>query len=96
MPPIEPSFDYYSELGVSPSANSEVLRAAYRRQALANHPDKNQETDSTEKMKRVNEAYDTLKDPRKRKDYDFLRSKSVIVDTTEQKREVPRSKLFSR
>jgi len=75
MPPYRPSFDYYSELGIASSASPEVLKTAFRCLALTNHPDKNPGTDTTTKMKRINEAYDTLKDSQKRSDYDYFRSR---------------------
>ena len=60
--------DYYSILGVNRNASPEEIKKAYRKQAMANHPDRNNGDDV--KFKQINEAYDTLKDPTKRQQYD--------------------------
>lgn len=60
--------DYYSILGVLPSAEQIVIRAAYRALSQIYHPD--MESGDEEKMKEINEAYSTLNDPAKRKKYD--------------------------
>lgn len=58
---------YYEILGVSPSATPDELKKAHRKLALQHHPDKGGDS---EKFKEINEAYDVLKDPEKRKIYD--------------------------
>jgi len=60
--------DYYSILGVNRNASPEEIKKAYRKQAMANHPDRNKGNDV--KFKKINEAYETLKDPSKRQQYD--------------------------
>ncbi|CAN0019328.1 unnamed protein product, partial [Scytosiphon promiscuus] len=63
---------YYSVLGVEPGVSEADLRRAYRRAAVKWHPDKN--TGNVEhaekKFKEIQKAYDTLRDPRSRGDYD--------------------------
>ena len=63
--------DYYEALEVSRTVTPDELKAAYRKQAIKFHPDKNQgNKQAEEKFKEVNEAYSVLSDPEKRKLYD--------------------------
>lgn len=65
--------DFYAVLGVSENASDADLKKAYRRLAMKYHPDRNKEAGAAEKFKDVNEAYQTLSEPQKRKEYDVLR-----------------------
>jgi hypothetical protein len=71
----DPQRDYYAILGIDSRATQDELRLAYRRAVRAVHPDLNPERAewATEQLKLVNEAYDTLKQPRIRREYDQLR-----------------------
>ncbi len=60
--------DYYQTLGVSKNASQEDLKKAYRKLAMENHPDRTGGDDT--RFKKINEAYDILKDPSKRQQYD--------------------------
>lgn len=63
--------DYYKILGVDKNASQEEIKKAYRKIAIKNHPDKNQgNKEAEEKFKEATEAYEVLKDPEKRKEYD--------------------------
>ena len=62
--------EYYQILGVSRDASEEEIKKAFRQQALKYHPDRNQEPGADEKFKEINEAYQVLSDPEKRKLYD--------------------------
>ena len=67
--------DYYDILGVEPGAGEAELKTAYRRLARKYHPDVSKEAGAEEKFKAVNEAYEALRDPEKRKAYDQLRAR---------------------
>jgi molecular chaperone DnaJ len=63
--------DYYEILGVQKSADEAELKAAFRKQAIKFHPDKNPGDKTAEaRFKELNEAYQALGDPQKRAAYD--------------------------
>jgi DnaJ-class molecular chaperone len=65
--------DYYKILGVDKNANQKDIQKAYRKLARQYHPDVNPNDQSAEeKFKDINEAYEVLSDPEKRKRYDEL------------------------
>ena len=65
--------DYYSTLGVAKTATEKEIKQAYRKLARKHHPDVNPGNNSAEaKFKGINEAYEVLGDPAKRKKYDEL------------------------
>ncbi len=65
--------DYYRLLGVGKRASQEEIKRAYKKLALAYHPDQNPDNPAAEeKFKEISEAYEVLGDPEKRKMYDQL------------------------
>jgi len=63
--------DYYEVLGVDKNATAEEIKKAYRKLAIANHPDKNPGDKAAEdRFKEATEAYEVLGDETKRKNYD--------------------------
>ncbi len=66
--------DYYEILGVKPDAADAEIKTVYRRLARKYHPDVSKETGAEEKFKSINEAYEALREPARRKEYDQIRA----------------------
>lgn len=66
--------DYYKTLGVARDAKEDEVKRAYRKLARKYHPDVSKEANAEEKFKEVQEAYEVLKDSKKRSAYDQLGS----------------------
>lgn len=67
--------DLYAELGVTPQAEPEVIRAAFRALAQRYHPDRQVAASAlwAAKMARINLAYNVLSQPERRHAYDASR-----------------------
>ncbi|KAJ5084351.1 hypothetical protein NUU61_008930 [Penicillium alfredii] len=70
--------DYYKILGVSRDATQQQIRSAYKRESLKSHPDRvpadsPERPTRTRKFQEINDAYYTLSDPARRREYDAAR-----------------------
>ena len=72
--------NHYTLLGVAPSATEKEINEAYRKLAFQYHPDRNKMSPESNKiMRELNEAYSTLSNPARRKDYDLPLGYHAIV-----------------
>jgi len=71
LPPAHAARDYYEVLGIAKTATPDEVRKAYKKAALAHHPDRNPgDADALAKFKEAKDAYDVLGDEEKRTRYD--------------------------
>ena len=67
--------DYYKALDVSKTATADEIKKSYRKLARKYHPDANKgDPKAEERFKEISEAYNTLSDAKRRKEYDDARS----------------------
>ncbi|KAF7893160.1 uncharacterized protein EAF02_000698 [Botrytis sinoallii] len=71
--------DYYAVLGVPSTATQQQIRNAYKKAALKTHPDRvasdsPERAERTRKFQQINDAYYTLSEPTRRRDYDAART----------------------
>src|SRR5215213_4782480 len=87
--------DYYAVLGVPRTANEKEIRSAYRKLARKYHPDVNAGDKTNEdRFKDINEAYEVLSDPEKRKKYDELGSRWREYEQRQQAQPAGRGQPF--
>lgn len=89
--------DFYRVLGISRDASDDAIKKAYRKLVFQHHPDRNPDSTQAEaKIREINEAYEVVGDPEKRRSYDRLTwgdetirdeaaDPAVILDEMEQK-----------
>jgi len=78
--PDSSAADYYARLGVRPSASAQEIQAAYRKKARETHPDHNpDDPGAAERFQEVKEAYQVLRDPERRAQYDDVRAARECV-----------------
>jgi DnaJ-class molecular chaperone len=63
--------DFYKILGISEDVDAQEVKKAFRKLSLEFHPDRNKNANAQSKFQEINEAYETLGDPEKRRDYDM-------------------------
>ena len=77
--------DYYATLGVAKTATEKEIKGAYRKLARKHHPDVNPGDKSAEsRFKEINEAYEVLGDPDKRRKYDELGANWRMYEQAQQ------------
>jgi hypothetical protein len=85
--------DYYQILGLPPSASDQELKRRYRFLTQAYHPDKfrspEHKAQGEAEVKVINEAYNVLIDPQKRRDFDASRFNTSSSDHKSQRRSSP-------
>lgn len=75
--------NYYEVLELDKSCSKEDIKKKYKKLALLYHPDKNQEEGSSDKFHKITEAYNTLYDDDKRKNYDLYGTRDDSDDPFE-------------
>ncbi|XP_013142421.1 PREDICTED: dnaJ homolog subfamily C member 10-like [Papilio polytes] len=85
---------YYEILGVSKQAATQEIKQAYKKLAVKYHPDKNSDETTQEKFLKITEAYETLKDPEKRRKYDVYGSHAAYTKKYDHQTQSEYDNLF--
>jgi curved DNA-binding protein CbpA len=70
MPALDPRHTHYKVLMLAENADPEIVSTVYRKLARRYHPDIDPSAEAARRMREINEAYATLRDPDKRRRYD--------------------------
>lgn len=76
--------DYYKIMGLSQDATEKDIKQAYRKLARQYHPDLNKASNAEEQFKEMGEAYEVLKNPEKRAEYDQYRNNKKFNSSRQQ------------
>jgi DnaJ-class molecular chaperone len=87
--------DYYRVLGIDPDAELPTIRSAYRRLARRYHPDVAENKNSGRRFLIIQEAYEVLSDPERRRKYDRLISRPVLASARSSERATPPARAAS-
>lgn len=82
-------------MGLAPNATEQEIKTAYRRLARKYHPDLSKEPNAEEHFKEMGEAYETLKDPKKRTQYDDYLKNREFYEQAQQQTSTNRSHHYS-
>ena len=89
--------NYYDILGISKDSSQEDIKKAYRKLSLKHHPDRNHGQDINGTFTKINQAYEILSDPSKKKSYDFKIKMGIDFNPSEDEIDITDifSQLFS-
>ncbi|MCA9638133.1 MAG: J domain-containing protein, partial [Myxococcales bacterium] len=77
--------DHYTILGVDPKASADEIKRAYRRLALATHPDRHpDQPEAEERFRQISTAYAVLSDPAQRARFDTMRHLPEAFDRPQE------------
>ena len=80
--------DHYAVLNLRSSASLADIKKAFRQQASIHHPDRNAAPEAAARFRSVQEAYDVLSDPARRKAYDDNRQRNLLDSPLDTAREI--------